>query len=203
MTAAEDRRARNEDVGSGRCRKPVVSSAMPPSTWMSIGRSPIIALTRRIFSSIAGMNFWPPDQVDRHHQNEVDLVEQIVEHAFRRCRIDRDAGLLAKCLDRLHRTVEMGTGFRMDGDAVAARLRKSFEIWVGRRDHQVAIEIGLRVRPQRLDDIRAERDVRDEMAIHDVEMDPVGTGSNDVAHFLSELGVIGGENGGRCGWAGA
>ena len=33
------------------------------------------------------------------------------------------------------------------------------------------------------------------MAVHDVEVDPVGAGGDDIAHFLSELGVVGGENG--------
>ena len=34
---------------------------MPPSTWIRIGRAPIIALTRRTLSTIAAMNDCPPN----------------------------------------------------------------------------------------------------------------------------------------------
>ena len=39
----------------------------------------------------------------------------------------------------------MRPGFGMDGDAVAAGLGEGFEIGIGGRDHQMAVEIGIRV----------------------------------------------------------
>jgi hypothetical protein len=39
-----------------------------------------------------------------------------------------------------------------------------------------------------------DRDVRDEMAIHDINMNPVGAGTRNGQNFLAELGEIGGKN---------
>ena len=85
----------------------------------------------------------------------------------------------------------------MDGDVIRARLGEGFEIGIAGLDHQVAVENLRRVRAQRRDDGRAERDVGHEMAVHHVEMNPVGAGRDDVGDLLPELGEIGGEDRGR------
>src|SRR5215472_12880317 len=46
------------------------------------------------------------------------------------------------------------------------------------------------MRPQRLDDIGAVRDVRNEMPVHHVEMDPVGPGRIDRVDLLAKPGKI-------------
>ena len=48
-----------------------------------------------------------------------------------------------------------------------------------------------------VDDVRAKGDVGNEMAIHDVEMYPIGAGLDRVGDFLAQLREIGGENGWR------
>ena len=52
------------------------------------------------------------------------------------------------------------------------------------------------VRAERLHHGRADREVGHEMAVHHVDVDPVGAGFVDRAHFLAELGEVGGEDGG-------
>ncbi len=37
-----------------------------------------------------------------------------------------------------------------------------------------------------------DRDVRHEMPVHDIDMDPVGAGGVDGAHFFPEPGEVGG-----------
>ena len=91
----------------------------------------------------------------------------------------------------------MRTGFRMYRDVIASGLGEGLEIGVGRRDHQMRIEDLLGVRPQRLDDVGSIRDVRNKVSIHHVEMDPVGAGGIDRAHFLAELREIRGQDRGR------
>ena len=71
-----------------------------------------------------------------------------------------------------------------------ARLRESFDVRVARRDHQVAVEGLVDMRAQRRDHLRPEGDVGREMSIHHVEVDPIGAGRGDVAHFLAELGEV-------------
>ena len=67
---------------------------------------------------------------------------------------------------------------------------------IDRRDHQVNVERLLGVRPKRLHDTGADGEVGHEMAVHDVDVDPVGPGLIDRAHFLAEPGEVGGEDGG-------
>ena len=100
--------------------------------------------------------------------------------------IERDAGLLAERADRLQRAVQMRAGFGMHGDVVAAGFGKGLEIGVAGRDHQMRVKDLLGVRPHRLDDVGAVGDVRHEMPVHHIEMDPVGAGGVDAADFLAE-----------------
>ena len=51
-----------------------------------------------------------------------------------------------------------------------------------------------RVRPKRLHHRRADGEVGHEMAVHDVDVDPVGAGLVDRADFLAELGEVGGQD---------
>ena len=87
-----------------------------------------------------------------------------------------------------------GPGFDMHGDDVGAGLGERLEIRVARRDHQVHVEHLLAVRPQRLHHVRPDRNVGDEMAVHHVDMDPVGAGLIDGADLVAELGKIGGKD---------
>jgi hypothetical protein len=85
----------------------------------------------------------------------------------------------------------MRPGFDMHGDDVGASLGEGFEIRVARRDHQMHVDGFFGQRPQRLDDRRADRNVRHEVPVHHVDMDPVGAGRLDRAHFLAEPREIG------------
>ena len=51
-----------------------------------------------------------------------------------------------------------------------------------------------RVRAQRLHHRRADREVGHEMAVHHVDVDPVGAGRVDRAHFLAQPGEVGGQD---------
>ena len=85
----------------------------------------------------------------------------------------------------------------MDGDDVGAGLGEGLEEGIDRRDHQMDVERLGGVRPQRLHHRRADGEVGDEMAVHHVDMDPVGAGLVDRADLLAEPGEIGGEDRGR------
>ena len=50
------------------------------------------------------------------------------------------------------------------------------------------------VRPERLHHPRADGDVGDEMAVHHVDVDPVGAGLVDRADLLAEPGEVGGQD---------
>ena len=88
-------------------------------------------------------------------------------------------------------------GSALNKKVIGAGFGKRLKIAFGLDDHQVHIE-RLRGRAAHgIDDRGAERDVRHEPAVHDVDVDPIGAGLIDRANFLAEPPQIGGKDGGR------
>jgi hypothetical protein len=100
--------------------------------------------------------------------------------------IERHAGLLAERLDALDGAVEVRAGLGMDGDDVGAGLGEGVEERVDRRIIRWTSN-GLACAGEAPSPRRADRQVGHEMAVHDVDVDPVGAGLVDRAHFLAEL----------------
>jgi len=84
----------------------------------------------------------------------------------------------------------------VDGNDVGASLGEGLDIGVDGIDHQMNVENPVGMRTQRFHHARPEGDVGHEVSIHHIEMNPVGAGGGDIAHFLAEPGEIGGEDGG-------
>jgi adhesin HecA-like repeat protein len=61
----------------------------------------------------------------------------------------------------------------MHRDVARACLDEVVDVGFGVLDHQVAVEQALRLRADRLDNQRPKRDIRDEMAVHDIGLQPV------------------------------
>ena len=70
---------------------------------------------------------------------------------------------------------------------------KASQIRIDRRDHQVDVERQFGVLAQGSQDGRAEAHVRNEMAVHDVQMQPIGAGRFDRGDFLPQPAEIGGQ----------
>ncbi len=85
----------------------------------------------------------------------------------------------------------------MNGNDIRARFRKRREIRVGRCDHQMHVEDFLRVRADRLHDGGPERDVRYEVTVHYIDVNPVGACLIGGAHFFAKLREVSRENGWR------
>ena len=83
----------------------------------------------------------------------------------------------------------------MDRHDVRASLDEGLEIGIGRRDHQVHVEGQRAVPAQRAHQRGAEGDVRHEMPVHDVEMQPVGAGGFDGVNLLAQSGEVSGQEG--------
>src|SRR5215212_2137923 len=112
--------------------------------------------------------------VDAHHQHQVDEVEDLGDRCQRCGWVESDAGALAERAHRLQRTVDVRTGFDVDGEAVGAGFGEGGEVRVGRRDHQVDVERLLGDAADGADHHRADGEIRHEVAVHDIDVDPVG-----------------------------
>src|SRR3954453_22536580 len=115
--------------------------------------------------------------VHRHHEHEIDQVDDILDRADWGARIQGYAGLLAERPDRLQRAMQARPGFGMHSDVIAAGLRESLEIGIAGRDHQMRVENLAGVRTHGPDDLGPVRNVGHEMPVHDVEVNPVSAGS--------------------------
>jgi hypothetical protein len=78
----------------------------------------------------------------------------------------------------------------MEGDRVATRLDELVDEPAGLADHQVCVERQLRPRSDALDHLRTECQVRDEVPVHDVEMDPIGPFALRPADGVGHVRVV-------------
>ena len=75
-------------------------------------------------------------------------------------------------------------------------IGEGFRVLERIRDHQMGVEEDV-VAADALDDGHAERDVGYEVAVHDVEVEHVGSGGDDFGDLAVEFAEVGGEEG-RC-----
>src|SRR5206468_13052297 len=89
--------------------------------------------------------------------------------------------------------IDAVTDLDVNDDVICAGLGKWFDEYFRARTHEVDIKRHARERANDLHDLRAEGDVRHEMAIHDVEMEPVGFGAVGAHGLSRESSKIRGE----------
>ena len=85
----------------------------------------------------------------------------------------------------------------LDEDAVGAGVGELVDLALGALDHEVDLEDRARVVDlvaQGLDDDRPHRDRRDEVAVHDVDVDDLGAGLEHRADLLAEPREVGGQD---------
>ena len=158
-----------------------LSPFCPPSTSIH-GSSPFDAQSRRssrIFGSISGRNFCPPNPgltvITRTTSQRCSTCST---NAIGLAGIEHRAGLLAQFPNAREHAMEVDRRRRLglNKKVIGAGFGKRLKIAFGLDDHQVHIE-RLRGRAaHRIHDRGTERDVRHEPAVHDVDVDPVGAG---------------------------
>src|SRR3546814_17242632 len=84
-------------------------------------------------------------------------------------------------------TVDMRPCFRMNRNDVCARLRKSFEILIHRRNHEMDVQGLGRMRTKRLHHGRADGNSGDEMTVHAIDLDPITHATKQGPNFLYPL----------------
>ena len=84
--------------------------------------------------------------------------------------------------------------FDVDGDGIRAGFEEARQIMIGMLDHEMNIERQLRVFAHGRDDRGPEGNVIDEMAIHDVEMQPIRARFFRAMDLRFEMGEIRGED---------
>src|SRR3569832_1384894 len=73
--------------------------------------------------------------------------------------------------DQLERSVQVNTSFLMYRNPVRTGIRKCRDVQVGILDHQMAVDRSFNGLTERLQHRRSDRDIRNEMPVHHVEME--------------------------------
>ena len=141
------------------------------------------------------MNAWPPQPglTVMQSTRSTDSA-QLGDRLDRRARVDRQAGEAAGVADLLQRVVDVRRRLELDRDRVGARLDELLDLALGPLDHQVAVEQAagvVHLVADRLDDHRPDRDRRDEVAVHDVDVDRARAGVEHRRELLAEARVVG------------
>ena len=89
-----------------------------------------------------------------------------------------------------------GPGLDMGGQDVGARFGVGLDIGIDGGDHQVHVHDRFDMFAEGFDRGRAKGEVRHEMAVHHVDMNPVCPLVLDGADLAPEVGEIGGQDGG-------
>jgi hypothetical protein len=134
--------------------------------------------------------------IDAHHEHVVNEVENFGKHFHGSSGIEDDAGLAAVGADEMKRAVKMDAGFLVNGNPVSTGIGEFGDEEIGILDHQVAIEGNRDDFSEPLHDGRANGDVGNEVAIHDVDVEDGAAAVDGQLRFGAELREIGGEDGG-------
>ncbi len=100
--------------------------------------------------------------------------------------------------DRLEGAEHVLGGFHLDGDDVGSGEGKLGNEALGFVDHQVHVDDRARLmhhRRQGFDDDRADGYIRDELAVHDIDMDVFRAGFERLRDLIPQPKEIGGQNG--------
>ena len=135
--------------------------------------------------------------VDAHEEDDVELVQNELGVVQGGGGVEDEAGLAATVLDELEGAVDVVGGLGVEGDVGGAGVDEVGDGGVNGADHEVDVDGGGNaVVAEGLADHGADGQVGNVVVVHDVEVDDVGTGLEDVVDLLAELGKVGGEDGG-------
>ena len=175
-----------------------VSGSMPPSTSMSSARPSASTAARTWLTLLitSAMKLWPAETREHGHaQHEVDLIQIRLDGLERRVGVERKSRPQAEAAHLRDELVGVAD-LDVHRAAVGPRPCEVGEIAPGIGHHQVAVEEQRRVAAQRGHDRRPDRDVGDEVPVHDVDVQPVGRG-RDLADLLGQHAEVRRQHGGR------
>src|SRR4051812_20259834 len=139
-----------------------------------------------------------PARVDGHAQRHVDV--DLAVDVQRRRGADGHAGRAAQLADLPDDVVDVRRRLGVDGDVGGAGLREVRDVALRALHHQVHVvgDVGQAELDERAQHLRAHRQRRHEVAVHDVDVDDAGARVDDLGDLGAEAG-----GGGRRGAPGA
>ncbi len=132
--------------------------------------------------------------VDRHHEHEVDLGQDLLERADGGRGVEHHPGPHAALAEVVDGALQVGERLDVHADRGGARVGEGVEVPLGALDHEVHVDGQPGGAPAGLDHHRAEADVRDEPAVHHVDVDDPGPAPLDGGDLVGQVAEVGGED---------
>ena len=124
--------------------------------------------------------------MDRHDEEQVDVPQERTRFFEWRGGIQDDPRTDSRIADLSERRAYIMLALDVDREIVDTGVGKGLHEVLRMRDHQMRVEGDLGQCPDRLDDRRAHRQVGDEVAIHDVDVEHVRPGLGGFAHLVPQ-----------------
>ena len=137
-----------------------------------------------------------PAGIHRHYQDKIADIENVEDRLHWGTGVYRDAVGDAELLNAQEGSMEMGTRLLMDDDSIGTGILKSTEMLLRLNDHKMHIKKELRGRAGDPNNVVTECNWRHEGAIHDVDMEPVGSRSLDRSDLVTEVAKVSRQDGG-------
>jgi hypothetical protein len=134
--------------------------------------------------------------VHAHDQNMMDQRKNFIEGVDRCGRVYDHSGFTSVGGDQMKRAIEMNAGFAVDGDPISPGFGKCGYELVRLFNHEMTIEWNFRDFAKRSYDGGPDRDVRDEMAIHNVHVENGGSPFDSGLDFRPETSKVSRKDGG-------
>ena len=135
-------------------------------------------------------------RVDRHEKDDVKLVQDVLGGIKRGTRVENKSGLASSVLDQLKGSVDVVGGLRVEGDVRGSGIDEGLDGLIDRGNHKMDIDRGGNaVVTKGLADHRSDGQVRDVVVVHNIEVNDIGSGLQDVVNFGTEAGEISGKDG--------
>ncbi|MNH27431.1 hypothetical protein D3C79_875430 [compost metagenome] len=124
--------------------------------------------------------------VDRHQQDHVNFVHDVIQVAQRRRRVEYQTGLATVLFNQLNGAIDVFRGFRMERDVVGARGGEIRDNAINRFHHQVHVNRrGDAIIAQRLANHRPDGQIGYVVVIHYVEVHHVAAGGQHVSGIFT------------------
>jgi len=135
-------------------------------------------------------------RLDGHDEQQIDRLQPRRGRGERCAGLERQPGPRAGRAHRGEGGARARAGLEVHRDLVGAGVAERPQHRLGVLDHQVHVQECRRHAPRRGHDERSERQVRDEVVVHDVAVHPVPGGIDDFER-LGQAGQIRGQDRGR------
>jgi hypothetical protein len=193
---AKNRGPGNEDIRA-RFSSDLCCSLVDPSidlnVKLEISIFPDLTSPADFFHRLGHESLAAEPRVNGHYQQKIDLGKKRQDLFERGGGADRKPGGTPFVPNRAQSFRNIHFGFDVHGHIVYERC-KSFVIMIRPRNHEMRIERLGRELGDTFNDWGPKRYVINKMAIHDIEMQPIGSGLFDSNAILFQLGKVTGQN---------